>query len=48
VADRFARNSGCCASLRPELKPSRTTVTAHPAQRRLRLSLRICFPQPRQ
>jgi len=48
VAERFARNSGRCAALRPTSKPSRTTVTAQSAQCRRRLSLRICFPQPRQ
>ena len=46
VAERFARDSGRCAVLRPTSKFSRVTVTAQSAQKRL--SLRICFPQPRQ
>src|SRR6267143_7072295 len=46
VADHFARNSGCCAALRPASKFSFVTATAHLWQ--WRLPLRTSFPHPRQ
>src|SRR5712691_984575 len=47
VSERFARNSGRCAALRPTSKFSRVTVTAQSVQNRLFLS-RSFFPQTRQ